>query len=211
MTYLFEGAKLHPMQVEELIIDALSGKEPDKVIKLLAEGLFPHKDLEYAVAIQKLENELNDFFDRLENVSVDDSFDDSFNNQHLYRISLSFSTLDAMNIYKNKIQLFFQYLANKYGVEISTSWTLYFYEEPCKQDKLHADMEDESPTQIEDKLHVETKANDLTCMHCKTTDIEQVIHRGTYIYICNQCPNVTVEYSYQENIDALNEYLNLKK
>lgn len=51
----------------------------------------------------------------------------------------------------------------------------------------------------------------LKCMHCEHSSIKHVIYKGTHIYICNECPDVTFEYSTQKDIDHLNEYLNRKE
>lgn len=55
-------------------------------------------------------------------------------------------------------------------------------------------------------------SKDLACMHCEyPTEIEHVIHKGTHIYICSDCPDVTFEFSTQKDIDNLREFLLTKR
>lgn len=47
--------------------------------------------------------------------------------------------------------------------------------------------------------------NNLKCNICVTGEMEYKEHKGTRIYICDQCPNVQIEYYNNEDIKNLLE------
>lgn len=49
------------------------------------------------------------------------------------------------------------------------------------------------------------------CSHCLGAELEHVEHKGTHIYICPECPNVTFEFMKDEDIQNLADYLNRER
>lgn len=45
------------------------------------------------------------------------------------------------------------------------------------------------------------------CSHCMSIELESIVHKETYIYICPECPNVTLEYSSSKDVKNLADYL----
>ena len=49
------------------------------------------------------------------------------------------------------------------------------------------------------------------CTHCLGAELDHVNHKGTHIYVCQECPNVTFEFPTQFDIKNFADYLNEHK
>ena len=54
-------------------------------------------------------------------------------------------------------------------------------------------------------------SNDFKCNMCETHDVRLYYYKGTYIYICEHCPNVQFEFIELYDVDTLKEFLYLNE
>ena len=46
----------------------------------------------------------------------------------------------------------------------------------------------------------------MNCTRCNDAPMTHTNHKGTHIYVCETCPNVSFEYCNQEDMDNLQDY-----